>query len=441
MALYKRILALFYASLLVVALSACADVSAAGGPSGVSSGGQPANFQPASSLSPEIGSALSAFSVDLFKRSVSKGNGGNELLSPLSLWLALGMAYNGASGSTAAEMAGALHVSGIPVDDLNKANAGLLGVLAAADPKAQISVADSLWLSKLYEKKIDRAFLDVARNNYAAEVRTLDFINPGSADTMNGWVKKNTGGRIADIVQPPFDPQTAMILIDAVYFNAPWKTSFDENATRDEAFTLAGGAKAQARFMFRARDNTGYADDAVEAVRLPYASGRLEMAAVMPEKQTLGEFVSSLTPETLRSYIDACGVDVGSLKLPKFKFECGAELRNTLSAMGMKDAFDPKAAAFGKMIDGGDGKACLSNVLVKSYIEVDEAGTKAAGAAAVIVTAAATAPPAARKDLVFDKPFVFLIRDTMTGAILFIGAVEDPKKSPFPVEMGKGVGG
>jgi serine protease inhibitor len=382
---------------------------------------QPVAFKPVDKLESNVSKALADFSLDLFQRMEAQDAGQNVFVSPLSVWLALGMTYNGASGDTAQGMAKALHAEGIPIGDLNAANAGLMGVLTAADPKVQIAIANSIWMRQNVAKEFNEAFLDTDRQYYAAQIEALDFGDAGAADKMNAWVEQNTNGNIKNLVEPPIDPATVMFLINAVHFKAPWKIAFDEKSTRDGAFTAAGGTDVQAKFLFSEEGNFGFADRTVTAARIPYASGRLEMVALMPGQGSLADFVGRLSPETLQTYIDKCRETQMSLLFPKFKVEYKAKLNDALIAMGMEKAFT--TADFSNMSESMGKQLVISEVKHKSFIEVNEEGTEASAATSVEMRLTAVMETS---NLEFTKPFVYLIRDSMTGAILFIGTMEDP---------------
>lgn len=420
MDMLKRFFALALGLAVLVSLFACNSESPIAGSKSLIIA-KPVAFKPADSLQPSVGTALNAFSFDLFQRLAARDAGKNVFISPLSVWLALSMTYNGASGTTAKGMAEALHASEIPMDDLNISNAGLMGVLTAADPKVKIDIANSIWLNKAYEKTIEKKFLDINSNNYGAEVRSLDFQDPAAADAMNAWVEKKTNGKIKNLVQPPLSPQDVMALINAIYFKAPWKQPFDPKLTNEGDFTAANGGTVKAQYMMRREDNFGYADEDVRVVRLPYATGRLELAAVMPDKQQLSDFIKGLTPEMLQTYLSKCQKTGMRLTFPKFKLEYAANLNDTLISMGMKDAFDKDAAEFLNMSGSQGDLLYISNVVHKAFIEVDEKGTEAAAATEVMMTASAM-----MMELDFKKPFIYMIRDTITGAMLFIGTMNNP---------------
>lgn len=379
-------------------------------------------FQPVDSLKPAVSEALSAFSLDLFQHMAAEDSGKNVFVSPLSVWLALCMTYNGASGSTAEGMAEALHAAGIPLDDLNRDNAGLMGVLTAADPKVQINIANSIWMSKELETSFEQDFLDFNRQHYGAKIDALDFKDAGAAGTINKWVEEITDGNIKGLVEPPIDPRTVMFLINAVHFKAPWKQAFDPKLTRDRIFTRADGTEVQAKFLSREEDTLGFANENIIAARIPYASGRMEMVAVLPQQQPLADFVQALTQEKLDEIIGKCGETNMPLALPKFKLEYEKELNDALKAIGMEEAFE--GADFSNMSQSMGKDLVISNVKHKSFIEVNEEGTEASAATSVEMAPSMAMPDP--QNLEFDRPFLYLVRDSKTGAILFMGTMEDP---------------
>ena len=422
----RKLTLIAVAVLLAVApLAACSGTGSVSAPTAQPTGNpgvdvQPMAFKPADSLRPAVSGALGAFSVDLFQRLSAASGGKNVFFSPLSVWLALCMTYNGASDSTAAGFAEALHAAGIALEDLNADNAGLMGILTAADPKVQIAIANSIWMRKDFTPEVNADFLNRNRDYYAAAIRGLDFSDDGAADIINKWVQDNTGGNIKDLIEPPIDHRTVMFLINAVHFQAPWKQSFDPKWTRDDVFTTADGQKVQAKYLFREEGNLGYADDSVIAARIPYAAGRLEMVAILPRQQALGDYVRALTPGMLENIIAQCGESPMALRFPKFKLDYEAELSDVLKAMGMEQAFGSKAD-FTAMSATMGKELFISKVRHKSFIEVNEEGTEASAATSVEIAASA-----ASVSLEFNRPFLYLIRDSKTGAILFMGTMETP---------------
>ncbi len=409
----KLLIALVVTIMVVSPLAACASGT---GNTDI----QTMAFRPADSLKPAVSEALSGFSLDLFRRLAAADSGKNVFASPLSVWLALSMTYNGASGTTAEGMAKALHATGISLDDLNGDNAGLMGILTAADPKVKIAIANSIWLRDSFEQHVNADFLDRNKQFYAAGVKALDFSDAGAVGTINQWVDDITDGNIKELVQPPINPDSVMFLINAVYFKAPWKRAFDPKKTMDGVFTTAQGAEVPVKYLHREDGNLGYADDAMIAARIPYASGRLEMVAILPLQQSLADYIQALTPEKLNEVIGKCGESSMSLLFPKFKLEYEADLNEQLKAMGMEQAF-ADGADFTALSQSMGKQLAISKVKHKSFIEVNEEGTKASAATSVEI--GITAMP---MSLRFDRPFLYLIRDSKTGAILFMGAMENP---------------
>ncbi len=415
MKISKFLIALVVTTMVVSPLAACA----------VGTGNtdiQTMAFKPADSLKPAISEALSGFSLDLFRRMAAVDSGKNVFASPLSVWLALSMTYNGASGTTAEGMAKALHATGITLDDLNSDNAGLMGILTAADPKVKIAIANSIWMRDSFEQHVNADFLDRNRQFYAAGVKALDFNNAEAAGTINKWVEDHTNGNIKELVQPPINPDTVMLLINAVHFKASWKQAFDPKKTQDGVFTTVQGAEVPVKYLHREDGNLGYADDAVIAARIPYASGRLEMVAILPQQQSLTDYIQALTPEKLDEVIRKCGATTMTMLFPKFKLEYEADLNEQLKAMGMEEAFGD--ADFSAMSQSMGERLFISKVKHKSFIEVNEEGTEASAATSVEMGATAAMPEP--QNLEFTRPFLYLIRDSKTGAILFIGAMENP---------------
>ena len=412
MKISKLLIALVVTIMVVFPLAACASGT---GNTDI----QTMAFKPADSLKPAVSKALSGFSLDLFQRMAAADSGKNVFASPLSVWLALSMTYNGASGTTAEGMAVALHATGISLEDLNSDNAGLMGILIAADPKVKIAIANSIWMRDSFEQHVNADFLDRNKQFYAAGVKELDFNNTEAAGVINKWVEDHTNGNIKELVQPPIDPDTVLFLINAVHFKAPWKQAFDPKKTLDGVFTTAQGAEVPVKYLHREEGTLGYANDAVIAARIPYASGRLEMVAILPQQQSLTDYIQALTPDKLDEVIGKCGESSMPLTLPKFKLEYEQDLNDVLKAMGMEEAFE--GADFSALSQNMGKQLAISKVKHKSFIEVNEEGTEASAATSVEMRV--TGMP---MSLRFDRPFLYLIRDSKTGAILFIGMMENP---------------
>lgn len=352
------------------------------------------------------------FGFDLFgKLSADE----NRLISPISIALALAMAYNGADGSTKEEMADMLHCGGLDPDGFNQENQALLRLLQDTD--VTLNIANSIWLRAGLPVKT--GFIDNNKEFYDAQVSELDFNNPSSVDTINGWVKENTNGLIEEIISSPIDPLTLMFLINAVYFQGDWSRDFDESQTRDDLFVTSNGT-VTVPFMQQGGSFSYLEDKDLQAIRLPYGAGRLAMYIFLPKD--LSEFEQQLRYENWKKWVAGFKQSNGHLSLPKFQMEYETELNAALKALGMRLAFDPEQADFSQMVAGD---TYIDNVKHKTFLKVDETGTEAAAVTAVEISC--TGMPASTFEMKVNRPFFFAIHDSEADTILFMGSVLDPR--------------
>jgi serpin B len=371
-----------------------------------------------------------AFAFDLYQQ--LKTGEGNLFYSPYSISAALAMTYAGAGGTTAERMARALHFD-LPQEKLHPAFNWLDSELAKRgegaggkdDEGFRLNVVNAIWGQKDYEFKV--AFLDTLAENYSAGLRILDFISEPekSRITINDWVSEQTEERIQDLIAPGgITPLTRLVLTNAIYFNAAWENQFYEEATTDLPFYLLGGGSVTVPMM-RQTESFGYAEgDNYQAVELPYDGRELSMVILLPTEGKFTEFENGL------DYRQADGI-IGSLKdkrvkltMPKFEFESEFSLKQALSALGMAEAFSGGADFSGMT---GNNDLFIGDVVHKAFVSVDENGTEAAAATAVVMVTSAPGPkPEEPVTVTVDRPFIFLIQDIETGAILFIGRVMNP---------------
>ena len=285
--------------------------------------------------------------------------------------------------------------------------------------------------------------------HYGAGLSQLDFIEPEgrqeSAEIINGWVSEETNGKIPTIVSPAHfgscDPPpwdcTRLVLTNAIYFKGLWAEDyeFDEKDTEEDFFNRADGSTVKVPMM-RQKRKLRYAEgDNYQAVQLPYQGRRLAMFIFLPAPGKFDEFAAGLNSETLSGFNDSWNERVVDLTMPRFEMEKSVDAKAVLQKLGMTDAFNPApgVADFSGMADfssptSPDPGLYVSDVLHKAFVEVNEKGTEAAAATAVIMTVPASMPPTPLPPVVMDvdRPFIFLIRDTRTDAILFLGRVADP---------------
>ncbi|MCK4369219.1 MAG: serpin family protein [Dehalococcoidales bacterium] len=369
----------------------------------------------------------SAFAFNLYQ--ALKEGDGNLFYSPYSISLALAMTYAGAHGETAQQMADTLQFV-LPQDRLHPAFNDLDLELSRRGEGAEgkdgegfrLNIVNAIWGQKDYEFLSE--FLDLLAENYGAGLRILDFASAPeeSRITINNWVSDQTEGRIEDLIpQGLIDALTRLVLTNAIYFNAAWQYPFEEDMTEDGPFYLLDGGEVTVPMM-RQTELLGYAEgDGYQAVELPYDGGELSMIILLPQTGQFDTFEDSLDAQQVDEIIGRLELRQVTLAMPKFEFESEFSLREPLSAMGMQIAFSG-AADFSGMT--GNRDLFIAEVIHKAFVSVDEAGTEAAAATAVVMEL--TAVPETPVEVTIDHPFIFLIRDIETGAVLFIGRVVNP---------------
>jgi serpin B len=370
--------------------------------------------------------ANTAFGLKLFEQLRGKQPKDNVFISPASVVLALAMTYNGAAGDTQQAMAKTLELGAMTPADVNAANRALTDNLGNSDIGATLTIADSLWANKGDE--FSDTFVATNKRFYDAELATLDFHDPRSAQTINDWTSKKTGGKIPQIVDSEQLGGWDFVLINAVYFSGQWLHEFDPSKTKDMPFTLLDGSPKQLPMMTRSGKYMHLKAEGFEAIRLPYGDQGLAMYVFLPDKNSsLAAFCGALTAQQWDARLKQFDEGEGSITLPRFRIEYAATLNAALTALGMGIAFDPHRADFGPL-EKQPGALWIDEVLHKTVLEVDEKGTRAAAATAVSLTKGAMKAPSAPFNMVVDRPFLCAICDDQTKAILFVGAIVDPGK-------------
>jgi serpin B len=369
----------------------------------------------------------SAFAFELYQ--ALKEQGGNLFYSPYSISLALAMTYAGARGETAQQMADTLQFL-LEQERLHPAFNWLDAELATRGEGAQgkdgegfrLNIVNAIWGQNDYE--FLPAFLDVLAENYGAGLRILDFITEAekSRVTINDWVSDQTEGRIEDLIPPgAIDEWTRLVLTNAIYFNAAWAYPFNEKMTADGPFYLFDGGQVTVPMM-KQTESFGYTEgEGYQAVELLYDGGVLSMVILLPEAGNFEAFEEGLQAQQVSNIISGLQPTEVALTMPKFEFDSEFSLKDILAGMGMPVAFTEDADFSGMT---GNPELFISDVVHKAFVAVDEAGTEAAAATAVIMKLTAVPPPP--MEVTLDRPFIFLIRDIDTGAILFVGRVLNP---------------
>jgi serpin B len=373
----------------------------------------------------ELVAGNSAFTFDLYQ--ALRTGEGNLFFSPYSISQALAMTYAGAAGETKRQMADTLGFT-LPDARLHAAfNALDLELASRAEARHgsdsyrfQLNIANAIWGQDGYDFLPD--FLDVLAENYGAGLRLLDFVgSPEDARvTINDWVSEQTEGKIQDLIaQGLIDGFTRLVLTNAIYFKAPWSFPFDSRYNEAGAFHLLDGSEVPVTMMTKG-DKMIYAEgEGYQALDLSYGLGEMSMLILLPQAGQFEAFESSLTAERVDTIIHRLEEWMVSLTMPKFEFESSFDLGETLAAMGMPGAFED--ADFSAMTGSRD--LSISFVVHKAFVSVDEKGTEAAAATGIGMTVSA---PQQNAVFTVDRPFIILIRDRETGAILFLGRVLNP---------------
>ena len=368
-----------------------------------------------------------AFALDLYGR--LKTGSGNLFFSPYSISTCLAMTYAGARTGTEKQMGQTLHFEKNQ-PGLHSAFGELQRQLSEASKQKgiELSIANALWTQR--DSPLLPAFLQIAKGEYQANVSQADFKNEAedARDKINLWVAQKTKEKIQDILPPgSLTELTRLVLANAIYFKGVWATQFEKSETANQPFHLSTARTVDAPLMHHL-DEVGYMEDRdFQAVELPYKGAELSMVILLPRQiDACGTLEDRLTPAFLSRSIS--GVKKRrkvEIFLPRFKLESSFELNGTLAKLGMLDAFGTKAD-----FSGMDATKLLyiSSVFHKAWGEVNEEGTEAAAATAVVVhpTSLEIKQPPPPPIFRADHPFIFLIRDTRSGSVLFLGRLADP---------------
>ncbi len=373
-----------------------------------------------------------ALGIDVWKSAVA---GGNQVLSPASIAIALNMTYLGARGQTAAEMAKAMHLVLAPAA-LESAHATLLtGWLASANETLELGIANRLFVDK--SLAVEAPFLLATKNGFSAPAELLDFAQAAQASRthINAWIAKTTHDRIVDLIPPDgVNSDTRLVLTNAIFFKAQWMNTFTKALTKKKAF-YAGGTRKIDVLTMQQVENLAYRDAGdVEVLSLSYSTGPFELNVILPKKRNgLSAVESTLSIETLERWVGGqVSHERVRFEIPKFKVEPPADplrLKDALVSLGMIEAFDRHKADFTAIhqFKKPADRLLISEVFHKAFVAIDEDGTEAAAATAVVMARAGGGPPTGEpKPFIVDHPFLFLLRDRTTGMVLFLGRVTDP---------------
>jgi serpin B len=342
------------------------------------------------------------------------------MISPLSVSYALGMTMNGAAGTTLDAFYDVLHFGDLTNADVNESYKDLMDQLVHLDDKVEFSIANSIWYKLGYQ--VFDEFVTTNQSYFDAAVRELDFSDPQAVEIINGWIEDKTNDKIKDMLD--FIPSNAvMYLINAIYFNATWKYEFDKNETRKGTFYLEVGSSHPADFMkVNGAFNYTVTDD-FSAVEMPYGDSTFSMVVMLPSgERTTGDLISQMDLSRWTIWFQNPTVQNVQIELPKFKYGFKSLLNDHLIDLGLGIAFSG-GADFSRITTMAD--LYISRVIHQTFIDVQEEGTEAA--AATIVELRETSSGGDQTPIFrVDKPFLYVIKENSTGAIIFMGKVGKP---------------
>jgi len=372
-----------------------------------------------------LAEAQNRFAVDLYKQLST--DSGNLFFSPYSLYSALTMSFAGAKQATAGEMITTLHLPYTSTkihQVMNGLTQRLLSSAMLGDIELfKFSIANAVWAQAGYP--FLQTYLDTLSENYAAGLKIVDFREKEEASKLiNDWVSEQTNERIKELIsKDSLTPATRLVLTNAIYFKANWASQFKEKDTADAPFYLQDGSSQTVKMMFQEADFSYVRNQQYDAATLPYEGGNFSMVLVMPKGQSLSEFEKGLTPEILNTLASTKTSAKMKLFVPKFGMENSYNLVETLKKLGMKTAFED-TADFSGMTGSKDLK--ISDVVHKTFLQVNEGGTEAAAATGVVIGLTSAMPPEDLIEMRFDHPFLLMIRENSTGTIVFLGRYMQP---------------
>ena len=361
--------------------------------------------------------AVADFGVRLFKTSMEEGE--NTLISPLSVLYALAMTANGADGETLAQME---QVLGMDVDNLNSYMLAYLDLLPETKDY-KMSLANSIWFKDDPNFTVEQSFLQTNADYYGAGAYKAAF-DEGTRNDINNWVKEHTDGMIPEIIDEIPD-EAIMYLVNALAFDAKWADEYEEHQIREGRFTMEDGTRQDVDMM-HSEEYTYLEDDLATGFIKYYKDRKYAFVAMLPnEGVSVSQYVDSLTSEHLRELLNNPQDLTVFASIPKFETEYDIEMSEVLQEMGMTDAFDYRVADFSKLgtynVDGMN--ICINRVLHKTFISVSEQGTRAGAATAVEMVAEGAMEIVEFKEVVLDRPFVYMLIDCETNLPFFIGTM------------------
>lgn len=363
------------------------------------------------------------FAFDLFKPALAAANGTeNIMISPFSITSALSMTLNGATGKTFEAMRKTLGLEQKTLEQINNTYLKLMTEMVPVDKLVVVEIANSVWVEKRLIVK--QPFITELQKSYKAEARDIDVTNPDAVNIVNGWIAEKTHNKITDMLDK-LDPDLAMLLINAVYFNGKWRYRFDKAETREEPFYSTPSVSKTVPMMHQTENLKAVKSNNLTIAEIPYGQGNYTMVVVLPDENvTTSDVANALTPSMWQEWMGLLAENTHKvdLSIPRFKYMYKRLLNDDLIGLGMGIAFSD-FANFDNISDQG---LKISRVLHQTFIDTNEEGTEAAAATVVEIVLTSASPTPLVVKIILDHPFLYFIRETSTGAVLFMGRVSDP---------------
>ncbi len=340
----------------------------------------------------------------------------NTVISPISLSTVLALTENGAAGNTKEEMLKAIGMEGLTDAVINEEYKNVIANYNSVDA-LKLRMANSIWIEK--STNIKNSFINMGKDYYEAEVSSVDFTKSKTTNTINSWISDHTAGKIKKIVDK-FDENTAMVLVNTVYFKGDWRVPFEKKATIQKTFINYDSSKSSVKMMHGTILVDYFKGSDFSAARLPYKDDNFGMYIFLPNEGTsINDFMKEMNIDNWNKWKSAFSQKSLIVEIPKFHIEFEQMLNNMLKGFGMRSAFEP-GADFSNM--SPENNLFINFVKQKCFIDVDEKGTEAAASTAVSASKSAANLQDDEK-FIADRPFIYVMEDKKTGIILFMGAV------------------
>lgn len=368
----------------------------------------------------------SKFGLELFQKTTKMEEAPeNLMISPVSVAVALGMTYNGANSDTKTAFEETLGFSGFSREEINSIHKELTRQIITSDPKVIMEIANSIWYKRGFS--VLPSFLQINEEYYDAEVADLVFSDPASLDIINNWCAEKTHDKIKNVLDG-ISEDAVMYLINAIYFNGIWTYQFDESKSYNSTFLKEDGSCSDASYMQLQEDIAYLRNDLFTAIDLPYGNEKFSMSIFLPRAgKSTEDIIMAMNSGGLSTWIQDFEKKNLVVTLPKFKFGYKELLNQPLIDMGLGIAFSDDAD-FSGINDAGN--LTISRVIHQSFIDVNEKGTEAAAVTVVEIEVTSVNPDEDDSRFTADHPFIFMIREKSTNALLFIGKVGHPVYEP-----------